>query len=233
MPTFPELFHSYVVEIIVVILVTATIAFFGRAKEKWSWPTMMLYALVSIACALFIFDRLMQPRHLAVEVIDEGNIESKITEWLDAFGLGRTKVTDPSCYFNFQMGGNPPITIGRTKDHSHYLTFVSKIALDARDQAFLNKLPQEQKAAFLMELRSELAKVKTGYILDPTGALLSVTVHRRIPITAALNEATFLREIDEIEFAFTLVNDTVELGLLRRGQLMPPSPNPDKAASPP
>src|SRR5439155_26452246 len=115
MPTFPELFHSYVVGIIVVILVTATIAFFGRAKEKWSWPTMMLYALVSIACALFIFDRLMQPPHLAVEVIDEGNIESKIREWLDVVGLGRTKVTDSRCYCNYQMAVNTPITIGLTK----------------------------------------------------------------------------------------------------------------------
>jgi len=236
MPSLSEIGHGYVVEIIVAILVTATIAFFGRAKEKWSWPTMALYALVSVACVLFIFDRLTQPPRSDVEPVDLRNVESKIKTWLDSFYIGSQRIRDDKSYFNYQLPAataNPPITIARVKDRAQYVTILAHIKLAEDDKAFYGKLSDLSRTEFLMQLRSELAKAKIGYILDFTGGSVDTIVYRQVPITNALTESTFMREIDEVGFAAAIVNDTIELTLLRMGEPMPPSPAPHKATSQP
>jgi len=235
MPTLSELLHSTVVEILVAIIMAAAVTTWGRVKDRWSWPTMILYALVSIACVLFIFDRLTQPSIPAVEVINEENIESKIKAWLDSFYIGSQKIRDDKSYFNYQLPAaftNPPITIARIKDRPRYLTVLARITLAEDDKAFYAKLSEAQKNEVAMQLRSELAKAKTGYILDFAGGLVDSIIYQQVPISNALTESTFMREINEVGFAAAIVNDTIELTFLRMGKPMLPSLTPDKGASP-
>jgi len=158
------------------------------------------------------------------------NIESKVREWLDAFNLGSQKVPDEKAYFNFEAyvsgSGLAPISIARMKDRPRYLTLASHISLSDSDQAFFNKFSETQKTEFLLELRLALVTAKVVAILDRSSGVLSTTVIRRLPITSDLSEATFIQQIEETSFAATIVNDTVELGLIRIGGKPTPQPSP-------
>src|SRR5713101_4684966 len=109
--TLPELFHETVVAIIASIVMATGVAAWGKMKDKWSWPTMIVAALVVISCVLFIFGRLWPPTWK--ERITDDNIETKVRQWLDAFNITTGKVNDDRAIFNYSATkeGSPPTTI--------------------------------------------------------------------------------------------------------------------------
>jgi len=229
--TFQEILHETFITIVATALLTVGLAIFGKMKENWGWPTIIVYGVVVAACVLFIFGRLWPPAWR--ERVTDENVELKIREWLADFNLGSTKVETPDgTYFKYEIPptrGNATITIVRTKDRPGYLTFATRLSLSKEDKSLYDKLTESQRDMLVLQLRSKLAEAKVRYILESDP--FTVGAVSRVPITG-LTESTFLQQIDDVAFGETLANDTIEIALIGQQKTTQPSPTPSTEASP-
>jgi hypothetical protein len=69
------------------------------------------------------------------------NIEQKVKQWIDAFGLTRRIVTNEKLHFGIQVSIPPRfiVTIGRPKDRPSYLTLVSSFRLSKQQRVLFDK----------------------------------------------------------------------------------------------
>jgi len=160
------------------------------------------------------------------------NIEPRIRQWLDSFNLGTRRLSNPTCYFEFEVTGQTgiPIAVLRTKDHGHYITLVSKIDLGSEDKSLFDKLSSLRKEQFVRRLRVEAAKAKIAYAFDRNVG--NITIEKRLPITKTFTEADLIDGISEVNFSALIVIETI-VSLLAQQETRPPSPTPDKGASSP
>jgi len=158
------------------------------------------------------------------------NIEPSIRQWLDAFGLGTKKLSEPSCFFAYEvtLQTGIPIVVLRTRQHPHYITLASKIGFGPEHKAEYDKLSELGKQQFMRRLRLEAVKVKTAYSFDAN--VDTLMIERRLPITNNFSEADLIDGLSEINFSAIIVLDTMvsELEL----DAKQPSSTPDKGASP-
>ena len=205
--------------------------------RKWVIAVLFMGGLTFTSFGFYRASQQPKPQIIPAQTdVNEQNIESKVREWLDAFNLGTRLIPNNKAYFDFEVSAEPSnplqMSIVRSHDHPHYLTILTTGVLTDDDKSVYNKLSESQKTEFQLELGAEFSKARISAIVDPS--LLSVTVFRRVPITTSLTEATFIEQAREVEFATIAVNDTIELGLIRRGKPMPQlSPTPSKATSQP
>ena len=169
--------------------------------------------------------------YLRSAAITPQNVESKITEWVDAFGLARQKLSDPSFRFAYKVVAqtNVPVLVIRTKDHDHYLTLISNVGFTPEQKTLFDNLSEPQKEAFIREIRLEAAKAKIATSLDRQSSLW--TIERRVPITPQLTEADLLDNLGEVNYSALILIDTMADALERRQRIQPP-PSPTPAASP-
>ncbi|HWX17932.1 MAG TPA: DUF2299 family protein [Chthoniobacterales bacterium] len=216
-----------------ICLLLALLAIVPMLTTKRRWLA-AIFVVIGVGC---FADGIYQ-RSTRDEVTTE-NIESKVREWLDAFKMGTRLVPDNNAYFNFEVSPpagvtSPGMNVARMYDHPHYLEFVARLSVSEDDKAFFSKLSESQKIEFVLELRSELAKAKILAIVDASAGSLIITILHRTPITIGLTESAFLEQVEDVSFAQTTANDTIELGLIRRGKFMPqPSPTLNTGASRP
>jgi hypothetical protein len=163
--------------------------------------------------------------------ITTDNVELRIRQWLDSFGLGTRKMSEPNCFFAFEVTAQTgiPIAVLRTKGHSHYITLASRIGVGTEHKAAFDKLSESEKSQFIRRVRLEAAKAKIAY--SPDTSFETLTIEKRLPITNNFSEADLLDGIGEINFSAIIVLDTIA-SLLDSG-VKQPSSTPDKATSPP
>jgi len=179
-----------------------------------------------LAFSTYGFYRTFKPQDVTPE-----NIEPKIRQWLDSFGLGTRKISEPTCFFAFEVTAvtGIPIAVLRTKSHSHYITLASKIGIGPEHKAAFKKLSESEKNEFIRRIRLEAAKAKIAY--SPDANFETLTIEKRLPITNAFSEADLLDGISEINFSAIVVIDTIAAQLER--DVKQPSPTPNTSASPP
>ncbi len=189
--------------------------------------TLIVFLLIGgLAFSAFGFYRTFKPPSITPK-----NIEPHIRQWLDAFGLGTRRLHEPNLFFAYEvtLQTGIPIAIIRTRQHSHYVTLVSKIGFGPEHKATFDKLPELEKKQFIRRLRLEAAKAKTAYSFD--ASFETLIIEKRLPITDNFSEADLLDGLGEINFSAIIVLDTVaselEVGIKQ------PSSTPDKGASPP
>jgi hypothetical protein len=214
MPSLSEIIHATIVEIIVAIIVAVSITVWGRFKDKWSWPTVILYSLVAIACVLYIFDRFSRPsppiKEVAPikEVVNEQNIESKIRDWLDTFNVKVQKISvvdHPDVYFGFLVTyeDGKKVAVSRSKALGHYLTIEASVAVSTEQKMALEKLTQPERDIFweklTLELSSSRVRAHGQWPLD------LITVNRLIPINKDLTESILIDRLDDVHSDQSLI----------------------------
>ncbi len=155
------------------------------------------------------------------------NIEQKVKQWIDAFGLTRRIVNNEKLHFGIQVSIPPRfiVTIGRPKDRPSYLTLVSSFRLSKQQRALFDKMTEEEKMSIYRTIRLECGRSKIGHHMHENLEVLFI--HKTIPITPDLREARVIDSINEVQFAANVVMDTID------GLLKPPSQVPSKEASRP
>jgi hypothetical protein len=155
------------------------------------------------------------------------NVEQKLKEWIDAFGLARRIVTNEKLDFGIQVSIPPRfiVTIGRPKDRPSYLTLVSSIRLSKEQRALFDKMSEEEKMSIYRAIRLECGRLKIGHHMHENLQVLSI--HKLIPITPDLKEARILDSINEVQFSADVVMDTTDSLIKPRSQV------PNKEASQP
>jgi hypothetical protein len=75
------------------------------------------------------------------------NIESRITEWLDAFGLTRQRLSEPACHFAYRVivQTNVPLLILRTRGHDRYLTLIANVSFTPEEKTLFDNLVEPKK----------------------------------------------------------------------------------------
>jgi len=161
------------------------------------------------AVAIGLYQRLKRPK------VTTENIESKVREWVDAFGWSTKKISDDSFYFGFEirLKNNFPLALVRPRDHAQYLTLLATVAVDPEQKQIWEQLSPADQNTFRRELSLELAKAKIGNIANLPN---TITIEKLMPITETLTEASLVNAIQEVQFAMVLVGTTVTLGLERR-----------------
>jgi len=171
---------------------------------------MPIRALLLVGALLVLLVGLYFKRQRAS--ITPENVELKVRQWGDAFGLGTTKISDPAFYFGFQvrLPNNLPLTIFRTKDHPHYLTLFARVTLDPEHKASYEKLSELQRGELIHKLQLELARAKVSCAIDFSS---STTIEKMVPITQTLTEAELMNAIQEVQFGMVLFSAAVALAL--------------------
>ncbi len=144
------------------------------------------------------------------------DIEQKVSQWIDAFGLSRKILVNEKAYFGFQVSLPPRIIISilRPKKRPSYLTLNSRIRMNDKQRAFFDKKNKAEQMSLHRKLRLECSRSKIVSHWDPK--LEVVCVHKELQITSDLTEARFRDTIREVIFSDNIVMDTMDT-------LMPPS----------
>jgi hypothetical protein len=219
----------WILSLLAIGAVTAA-ALLTRGLLLWQQIVLLVLFAVLFGWAMVSTYRVGHPRPSTAAITPQ-NVESKITEWVDAFGLARQKLSDPSCLFAYKVSllTNVPVLVLRTKDHDHYLTLISNVGFTPEQKTLFDNLSEPQKQAFIREMRLEAAKAKIATSLDRESYLWNI--EKRVPITSQLTEADLLDNLGEVNFSALILIDTMVEALERRQGIQPP-PSPTPAASP-
>jgi hypothetical protein len=201
-----------------------------------SWFGVVLWGLVGcglIAVILMPFILLKRLPKRAPEVTPE-NIEANIRTWFDSFRLSTKRIDDPQSLFALlaTLDNDMKILITRPKLLDRYIAIHSAITISPDDKAMLDGLPAEEHGIFAMRLSVELSRTGMGYTMDlPKN---TITLTRRVPITANLNEGNFMEAVDAVDNAKLGALQTLVLMLHDVKKKLPPAagPIPPPAPSP-
>jgi len=194
------------------------------------WQQVVLVALFVLLLGWTLIATYSRAGTRVGAIITFQNVESHVREWLDAFGLGIRRLSDPTCHFAFEVTPSTGIPLGvtRTREHDHYITIMTRIAIGASHRAWYDQLSQSKKDQFLRELRLEASKAKIAFVSDPA---LNLIIEKRLPITNAFTEADLIDGIGEVNFSAIIIIETVALAFERREVKQPPSSIPGAGAS--
>jgi hypothetical protein len=92
------------------------------------------------------------------------------------------------------------ILVTRPKALDRYIVLQSSIIISPADKAMFDGLPEEEKGLFAGRLAVELSKTGMGYVMD-LATSSNITLLRRVPITANLNEGNFMEAVDALDNA--------------------------------
>src|SRR6266566_2056165 len=142
--------------------VVAMLGFFGIDAKSIgkAWQAMSAHYVFAILAAAFFLIFIIALYYLWQNSrITPENIEPRITEWLDAFGLTRQKLSEPSCHFAYRIIAqtNVPLVILRTRDHDRYLTLIANVSFTPEEKTLFDNLEESKKEEFIREMRLEAA----------------------------------------------------------------------------
>jgi len=138
------------------------------------------------------------------------NIEQKIRQWTDSFGLSRSIHTDDRFYFVIMVTLKPqqlPIMIRRHKDHPSYLELRSSLRTTDDQRELFDKMQKESQQSIRQTIDRECARSRIDY--HSNEKLEFICIHKQIPITPDLTEAHFINNLNEMRFDVAVVGHTI------------------------
>ncbi|HXX20776.1 MAG TPA: DUF2299 family protein [Candidatus Acidoferrum sp.] len=203
------------------------LAYLEATHSRWAAP--LLFGLGGSAIvSLLIFSLTGRPpfsRKQPQTTVD--NVEANIRAWLDYFGLGVQKRTEPDAHFAFIITcrSGMGLYVARFKARDRYIVFGSNIEISAEHRQILTQLSKEKSGRIAEELALELARTGVGYSLEiqPDGTMTKISLQRAIPITPSLTEDTFIAHTDQMESNAQVAREVVRLAVDNAKQ-RPPSP---------
>jgi len=201
------------------------LAYLAATHSRWAAP--LLYGLGGATIvSLLIFSLTGRPpfsRKLPQTTVE--NIEANIRAWLDYFGLGVQKNTDPEAHFVFLVTcrSGMGLYVARFKSRDRYIAFGSNIEISAEHREILAALPKEKSGRITEGLAFELAKTGVGFKLDmqTDGTMSKISLQRAILITPNLTEDSFAHYVDQMESNAQVARVAIRLAIDDAKQLLP------------
>ena len=172
----------------------AVMVYLGAA---WAKPLLVGGAFFLITLLVLLAIKAIRLLPKMSDPTTPGNIELRVRDWLDTFGLTVTKSKPPNVHFRLDVIVNGR-TIGvlRPVDGGNYLHLFANIAPDSDDKQALAGLSDSEKTATMVALKLELARGRMGYV---GFSLEGFTIFKRIAVNTDLSEAVFIEGIWEME----------------------------------
>lgn len=167
------------------------------------------------------------------------NVQSRIREWLFAFGYNHNDAPWPGQWhfgFRVNMENGPAIFIARPVAHQDqrqdYLIFMGRFqgVADRHKEAF-KSLSKTELATLYARLHLESARAKMSFF--PDNSLDQIGIEKWVPITSKFTAAALVETINEIYFETFVIWTTIALQFGDTPKPMPPSSTPGTGASPP
>jgi hypothetical protein len=151
------------------------------------------------------------------EAVSRENVEQKVKEWTDAFGLSRKIVPDDKFHFVIVVSPRPTmhVMIRHSKDHPSYLELRSSLRTTNEQRELFDKMEKKTQESVRRTIDLECARSKIEY--HSNEKLEFVCIHKQIPITPDLTDARFIDGLAEMRFAVAVVGHAIN------GIFKPPS----------
>ena len=163
--------------------------------------TPFMYALATVALmevSIFGFNAQWRFAKEEADRTTVDNIEGRVREWLDNFGLTVRKRSDTASaeFFRYvvTMRNDDKIELVRPRNRDHYIVLVSRLVFPAEEWRRLTPA-QIDKAASAITL--ELTRGRVTFTTNPPYSEWSL--ERRIPIAPNLSERDLIRAVDEMD----------------------------------
>lgn len=216
---------------LIAFAVGGVVTYFEKAGSVWVKPLtfgLLTWLLVS---TLFYLFRLGLRLPAKTNLITDDNLEKHLREWMDRYNLTVQRFNDPGLHFSFVVTtiGGRKIAIKRRIDFPEYVTFSADMqALDAEARAIFDGLSADDRIRAMAEVRLEISHAVVGLSIPKTMPD-GYSLFRQLPITHALTEAQFIREIWRLEAvvnSIMAVNGLTEIRLRAEGKISERAPVP-------
>jgi len=147
------------------------------------------------------------------------NVETNIKAWADRFSLAIQKQKDDKFSFVYSIGlpSGRTVLVGRAieKNREGYLQFQGTVVLGQEHEAELKKLSPSQLEEVMDRINLELSHGRFGFTFIQSPTSKAIVVSKMAPISASLDESTFLDNLNEIDAALLLTREAVRLSFNR------------------
>lgn len=217
---------------IVINLVSSVIAFsvgvvvtyLEKAGSVWVKPITFGILTWLLVFTLFYLFRLGLRLPARTSLITDDNLEEFVREWMDRYNLTVQRFNDPGLHFSFVVTtlGGKRIAIKRRIDFPEYVTFSADMAaLNAEERAVFDGISEGDRIRAMSEMRLELTRAVVGLSIPKTMPD-GYSVFRQLPITGALTESQFIREVWGIEAvvnSIIVINGLTDIRLRSEGKI--------------
>jgi hypothetical protein len=184
------------------------VAYMAHDGSLWATPTLYGLGASTLLMIAVLCGKAIRRLPAKRPIVDLDNIEQVVRQWLDNFHTGVKNDPAPETYFRYlvTMDSGTKILVGRSGQAlSGYLLLQCELTLSAEDQATLGKLSPEDLNELVLAVRLELARARVGYngLVAP---ITTVKLFKRVPISEALNEDSFVDKLEELEAAFNAIS---------------------------
>jgi hypothetical protein len=199
-------FREYILQLVVGVSVTATVAVVALVYKLWNWPNAIVGGVLLLCGALYLMDRLgIGP-----------SLKSRVRDWLDSSGYSIQTIQD-SNEFHFIMTDNVGIVtdILQLTANSPILIVSAKHKATPEQLAAFNAKPVPEQGEFWKNVRLELLRYGIQFstlCLDGDGVSFSENVFPSQSLTSTefLKRLLFVRSGARLywELLGSLYNDT-------------------------
>ncbi len=158
------------------------------------------------ACVRWLASQVANARH----GISIGEAKSSIRNILDKFGVTVSSLNDEGFLFHYNVVVNTRnIAVSQSKQYPQFLYYSTSVTYDDADVDRLRRTPGGLPAV-LREIRIRLASYKISYagVGEP---LTRITLSKTDAITSNFGEYEFMRSLDEVDMALSLLIAIVDI----------------------
>jgi hypothetical protein len=218
-------------------------------KTKGSkWANGLLYGVGGATCIAVLLFALKGRAVFSKEKpeVTGENIEANMKVWADEYGLGVTRAPSPppDSFFAYgvTLANSNQLLIFRSKAKPKQLQLQVIMSFSQEHQTTFAKLSKEQSANFMQEIVLELARAKIGYTIStaipivqgtqvsPFSPQMQITIMKTLPLSGTLDEDMFVRGVDEMDSAISMVRSATELAFKHNSEPQPKEPTKKETA---
>jgi len=177
----------------------------------------VLYGVVAFASLLIVRREVATHLRTRQARVTPENIEGKVREWLDAFGLTVRKLPEkdaPDAFFalvvTFSSGAG--VIVARPTERPRYLVVQVNLGVNEVHQKAFGELTEEKQKRLIRQIRSEMSRARVGW----SGIGMPLTTIRlidRLPITLDLTESAFIAKLEAMEHGTILAENVLIDGI--------------------
>ncbi len=177
---FPEILQGTIVQIIVSLIIAMALAFWGRLKDAWPWPTAVFYALVTVTCLIFLFRIFWQPSN-----------KVRIRKWVETTGFSVQTRDESSCEFFYVVTDEQGVRLNvyQPKKQKYIILEVRLVPSEEIIKKFEGLSPA-QRDEFVVGAGLELLRYGIGF--SDLKELKSVRLIDQVSITSKTSEFDFV-----------------------------------------
>jgi hypothetical protein len=178
-----------------------------RRKSYFAAATVVTLALLVVGLLASGVASAVLRAYVGADVLPttEQNVDARISRWVDANGAEAVRVESPGSRFCYRVTtpGHFKFTVDQFEDERELVNLTAGLALTVEQERVFKQLPESERQWFIAQLAKKLGDIKVVYVSFEGSE--SVCVQERIPVTAQLDEATFMAEVDKLQSGLRFV----------------------------